>query len=637
MKEKEEVFISVDAFDEPIPERKKHRVECVYVSSGRYASDVPELQESKKLPTGFINKTECGVGFTSFAIETELCNTVIAMPTIKPIRLKHYKYKDGKNSRYPYEVLAVEAGVTINDIDDFITKCKRENRAYKILTTYDSLPKITNHQKDFHLVIDEWQIIVSWSALKSESKGVNKDNYPTSDVITNLLNIAEEYKDSVTFITATPISLDYLAGNWLDELHVHTFLWENYPKSKPIIAIENSNPILLVREAFINKVDQQGEIKFENNTYRKLIIYVNSVSSIVNLVNGLPNSHQKCAIMCADSIENDEKIKDVMPRFSNENIANLPIFTFITSTGWQALDLYDKDALSIVISHSSQTYTIVDTQVQLKQIFGRQRDVANPSYGTGLFIYNKPFKLPDLQENLKIINQTKEQYLNNVEMLNEMLMLENDYFLNTSKTFRESSEFCTWTHYRNHSFELNKQYYLSCLYENQVIQGNYADKEKGIIFYKEAISFNSKLKKIKTGNLGWSKISTKYFNSLKDQEEVIWTEEERSCKNYKIIDILCRCCPNLVEPPATCNQAKLLIKNSQDNLFRTLFKQKIRSGTEHNATDWAEIVNNIKIEVGLEPNSTNRSVANELYALFSKTSVRKRILDGRPIYVVIYK
>jgi hypothetical protein len=81
----------------------------------------------------------------------------------------------------------------------------------------------------------------------------------------------------------------------------------------------------------------------------------------------------------------------------------------------------------------------------------------------------------------------------------------------------------------------------------------------------------------------------------------------------------------------------LLIKNSQDNLFRTLFKQKIRSGTEHNATDWAEIVNNIKIEVGLEPNSTNKSVANELYALFSKTSVTKRILDGRPIYVVIYK
>jgi hypothetical protein len=80
------------------------------------------------------------------------------------------------------------------------------------LTTYDSLPKITNHQKDFHLVIDEWQIIVSCSALKSESKGVNKDNYPTSDVITNLLDIADEYKDSVTFISATPISLDYLAA-----------------------------------------------------------------------------------------------------------------------------------------------------------------------------------------------------------------------------------------------------------------------------------------------------------------------------------------------------------------------------------------------------------------------------------------
>lgn len=78
MKEKEEVFISVDAFDESIPERKKHRIECVYFSSGRYTSDIPELQESKKLPTGFINKTECGVGFTSFAIETELCNTVIA-------------------------------------------------------------------------------------------------------------------------------------------------------------------------------------------------------------------------------------------------------------------------------------------------------------------------------------------------------------------------------------------------------------------------------------------------------------------------------------------------------------------------------------------------------------------------------
>lgn len=60
----------------------------------RYASEVEDLDS---IPAGYINKTVCGCGLTSLAIEKEKGNTIIAVPSVDLVNNKVSQYP---NSRF---------------------------------------------------------------------------------------------------------------------------------------------------------------------------------------------------------------------------------------------------------------------------------------------------------------------------------------------------------------------------------------------------------------------------------------------------------------------------------------------------------------------------------------------------------
>lgn len=65
------------------------------------------------------------------------------------------------------------------------------------MVTYDSLKRVEYLLNDCKLVIDESNELLSKTKQKSE-------------VIDTLFQIAEKYKDSVSFISATPTPLEYM-------------------------------------------------------------------------------------------------------------------------------------------------------------------------------------------------------------------------------------------------------------------------------------------------------------------------------------------------------------------------------------------------------------------------------------------
>ena len=95
------------------------------------------------------------------------------------------------------------------------------------MVTYDSLYKLESLFDTCKLVIDESDQLLKATKLKITTK--NKD----IDVITYLFNICEKYKDKVSFISATPIPLNYMP-KWISEIPQYKFEFSNTIKITPI-------------------------------------------------------------------------------------------------------------------------------------------------------------------------------------------------------------------------------------------------------------------------------------------------------------------------------------------------------------------------------------------------------------------
>lgn len=149
-----------------------------------YASEV-----MTEIPAGYIDKTVCGVGLTSVALENNI-STIIAVPLIYLAVNKSQQYP---NERYNGKVLAVNGDTTRGDIDFYVWN----NKVLKIMVTYDSLHRVEHLLHRCRLVLDESDKLLSMTGLKPE-------------VIDSVLNIAKEYKETVSFISATPIPLEYM-------------------------------------------------------------------------------------------------------------------------------------------------------------------------------------------------------------------------------------------------------------------------------------------------------------------------------------------------------------------------------------------------------------------------------------------
>lgn len=343
-------------------------------------------QAMTEIPLGYIDKTIPGCGLTTVALENHL-DTVIAVPNVELIENKISQYPNG---RCKYTILGVKSGISGEGIDKYVDTVKSQGYPLKIMVTFDSLPKVKRHLRKYEtcrLIIDESQELLRYSKLKAQGK---RDAYGF-DVISYVFNTAHSFEDRVSFVSATPIKLKYMP-DWISDLDQVTIKWSNTAKVNPI-SMKRSFPKKALINEILNPIEENGSVTKGGMTFSKAIIFVKSLAAIKTITDRSLISRKDIRIIMGKNEENDI----YMQGFNRlEDYGNLPKYTFITGSGFKGIDLYDENAVNIVISDVGKDFTMIDLRTDLRQAISRQRSKSNPNYGKFLFIYNQTlFKLSE--------------------------------------------------------------------------------------------------------------------------------------------------------------------------------------------------------------------------------------------------
>jgi hypothetical protein len=144
------------------------------------------------------------------------------------------------------------------------------------------------------------------------------------------------------------------------------------------------------------------------------------------------------------------------------------MFTFVTSSGFQGIDLYDKDAMTIIVSSTSKQWRMVDMMTDLKQAISRQRDKSNPNYGSYIYIYNQSLYTKSNEELLKILSEIRRKIDLNIPHFNNLC------FTGESDKVIIDGDVKTYTTKRNGLFELNEQAFNADKYFIAEVRNQYA-------------------------------------------------------------------------------------------------------------------------------------------------------------------
>ena len=125
---------------------------------------------------------------------------------------------------------------------------------------------------------------------------------------------------------------------------------------------------------------------------KECVIFLNSVTNIINIVRQTGLQSDEANIIVAFSEENNLLVKKLGRDFG---IGRIQLkgephkkFTFCTSTAFAGCDFYSTCASTFVISDNKKACTSIDIATELAQIAGRQRLGCNPFRNTTTFIYN---------------------------------------------------------------------------------------------------------------------------------------------------------------------------------------------------------------------------------------------------------
>ena len=174
-------------------------IECDY----EYMSDDPKITT---LPFGYIDKQICGCGATSVVLENDE-DVIVLVPLYNLTNNKSLQYP---NDRYHGEVCAVNGNISDDNIRKYIAKSAK----LKFICTWDSIHRIQHLiNNPCRLIIDESQELIGNAHLKNK-------------VINNVYKITKSNKDTITFISATPIPLEYLP-KWISEIPQISYRFKN--------------------------------------------------------------------------------------------------------------------------------------------------------------------------------------------------------------------------------------------------------------------------------------------------------------------------------------------------------------------------------------------------------------------------
>lgn len=484
-----------------------------YTFDAEYASETSLVN----IPAGYINKTVCGCGLTSLAIEKETNNVVIAVPTVTLVNNKVEQYP---NDRMPYKLLGVTGETDNNDIERYISQCYTDKVPYKIMVTYDSICKVEHLLDEAHLIIDESDCLLKFAKMKAASKGGRK-----MDVINYLLDVAERYKETVSFISATPVPISYFERKWMEEMPFVEMNWTSTIKVNPYLLQRKSVKNAIIEE-IINPIVKYNQVRIGNNTFKKVIIFFNTVKGIKDILKKAKVNPFDCGIICANSVRNDFVLGDGTKLERIEDFSNLPKFTFVTSTGYNGCDIYDKEAMNVVVSDITNDWQITDINTDLKQAISRQRIKGNPNYDRYVFIYNN---IPSFDELEGKIEALKQKITNNINGLNILKGINLDSYNSLFETVCKDIDFNRYTFINEEgNYELNN---LALNSDKYFLNETIAKYKNGEIM----MNTSNVIEKPKyTTNYSYKVMYDKYVNYVSGAYE--FTEDEKDTEAYELLD-----------------------------------------------------------------------------------------------------
>jgi len=266
---------------------------------------------------------------------------------------------------------------------DFVAARRYENKAAKVLVTYDSFRLVREFLEDFgvfdtfHIVVDEMQSIFTDSTFKSDTelgllsklRGLNKVCYVSATpMIDEYLRQVDEFKD-----------LPYYELDWSEEDPLRIV--------RPDLRARCTSSITSSAEKIIKeyKAGNFEEMMLKDRVVvsNEAVFYVNSVNNIISIIKRCELSPEECNILCAGTYENSCKIKRKLGK--EFEIGEVPLegqkhkmFTFCTRTVYLGADFYSTCARTFICSDANIDTLTVDITLDLPQILGRQRLTENP-------------------------------------------------------------------------------------------------------------------------------------------------------------------------------------------------------------------------------------------------------------------
>ena len=337
----------------------------------------------------FLCKSVAGVGGTSLAI-TNSEDYVIAVGSVELIINKSEQHEN---------LIPVYSGITVKDLENAINIKRLTKKPIKIITTYDSLPRVVDvlggSVKDFKLLVDELQVLLKAS-----------DTFKPV-VVTKLFRLVPKFK-SVCFMTATPTPRKYFPPE-VAELDYIRLVWEgssvmHIRKSK--MKGDVTSKIVAIA---LHHLDTDGTPLFFYNSLRGIIPCVKQLIK----ARGLSNKDIK--IICADNERNRNYLKEQLgaewkperPLYKEEvdgeiimNPRNKPI-QFCTKYAFEGLDFCVEDAHTYIVSdvkNRSKHHTRIDISTDIQQIAGRCRNQNPLIKREAVFLWTDEFTGASLSE-----------------------------------------------------------------------------------------------------------------------------------------------------------------------------------------------------------------------------------------------
>ena len=417
--------------------------------------------ENFELPNGVLNKELTGCGATTIAL-TDNYPSIICSPRNELIKNKAAQFPDS---------LLVTAGVYPEDIKKYLD----EIVIPKILVSYDSFYKVLDvigDRQGWRIVVDEFHYILSDASFKSE-------------VSLKLLNDIKQFP-YVTYLSATPILDEFLIQlDQFKDVPYYQMNWQDKEKID-LIRVKSNKPLNYI----MNIVNQYKAGNYpsvqldngENLESKECVIFLNSVTEIVNIIKHAGISSDEVNIIVANTDDN----KILISKLGKEYVrGHIPLkgevhkkFTFCTSTAYAGCDFYSESASTFVVSNCRRLNTTIDISTDLVQIAGRQRLETNPFRKKLYFIFNTDIQ--DVQddsfqhlvnEKIKITNEEIDLYNNTSQSTKNMLIQKNK---NMPYKLKYEYSYTLYDENKNR-FIFNKLAQLNEAYTYKLQKHNYKD------------------------------------------------------------------------------------------------------------------------------------------------------------------